>query len=101
MPQESLSVETSKVAASATVPVQARGLKWKITTALSGVVIILGICVISIVYYLTGNALQHQVDLRAAAIATTLSDASASYVSKKSVLELDALIAKYGRLDGV
>jgi HAMP domain-containing protein len=57
--------------------------------------------VIGIVYYYTGNALQKQVDLRAAAIASNLSDASAGYVSRKVSLELDALIAKYGRLDGV
>jgi HAMP domain-containing protein len=39
--------------------------------------------------------------LRSAAIATNLADAAAGYVSRKSTLELDALIAKYGRLDGV
>ncbi len=83
------------------LPFQSGGLKWKITTAFSGLLIVFGACVIAIVYVLTGNALQGQVDLRSAAIATNLSDAAAGYVSKKSTLELDALIAKYGRLDGV
>jgi HAMP domain-containing protein len=54
-----------------------------------------------IVYYFTGAALQKQVDLRASAIATNLADAAAGFVSRKSTLELDALVAKYGRLDGV
>ena len=57
--------------------------------------------VIGIVYHFTGSALQKQVDLRAAAIAANLADAAAGLVSKKSTLELDAMIAKYGRLDGV
>jgi two-component system cell cycle sensor histidine kinase/response regulator CckA len=101
MPQESLSLETSKIAKPMMLPMEHGGMKWKITGAFSGLLLALGICVISIVYYLTGNALQRQVDLRATAIATNLSDAAAGYVSKKSTLELDALIAKYGRLDGV
>jgi HAMP domain-containing protein len=57
--------------------------------------------VIGIVYLFTGNALQKQVDLRSAAIATNLADASAGFASRKGTLELDALVAKYGRLDGV
>jgi HAMP domain-containing protein len=61
----------------------------------------LGLLVIGIVYYFTANALQKQVDLRSIAIATNLSDAAAGFVSRKSILELDALVAKYGRLDGV
>ncbi len=101
MPQESLSFESSRVAKPITLPFQSGGLKWKITTAFGGVLIVLGVCVIGIVYVLTGNALQRQVDLRSAAISSNLSDAAAGYVSKKSTLELDALIAKYGRLDGV
>ena len=101
MPQESLSLETSKIAKPMTLPLQRGGMKWNITAAFSGLLLAVGVCVIGIVYYLTGNALQRQVDLRAAAISTNLSDAAAGYVSKKSVLELDALIAKYGRLDGV
>jgi two-component system, cell cycle sensor histidine kinase and response regulator CckA len=101
MPQESLSIESAKVGKPVTLPSQSGGLKWKITTAFSGLLIVLGICVIGIVYILTGNALRRQVDLRSAAIASNLSDAAAGYVAKKSTLELDALIAKYGRLDGV
>ena len=101
MPQEALPIETSKIAKPMTLPLQRGGMKWKMTSAFGGLLLALGICVIGIVYYLTGNALQRQVDLRAAAISTNLSDAAAGYVSKKSTLELDALVAKYGRLDGV
>jgi HAMP domain-containing protein len=101
MAQESLSFETSKVAKPMTLPLHRGGIKWKMTSAFSVLLLALGICVIGIVYYLTGNALQRQVDLRAAAVSTNLSDAAAGYVSKKSTLELDALIAKYGRLDGL
>ena len=101
MSQESLSLETSKIAKPVMLPMERGGMKWKITIAFSGLLLVLGLCVIGIVYYFTDSALQRQVDLRAAAISTNLSDAAAGYVSKKSTLELDALIAKYGRLDGV
>jgi HAMP domain-containing protein len=101
MAQDTVSIESSKFAKPVGDNWQKGGLKWKISTTFSGLILILGILVIGIVYYFTGNALQKQVDLRSAAIATNLADASAGYVSRKSTLELDALIAKYGRLDGV
>ena len=101
MPQESLSLENSKIAAPATPSWQGSSLRWKFVAAFGGLILLLGVCVIGIVYYLTGSALQRQVDLRSAAIAANLSDAAAGYVSRKNALELDALIAKYGRLDGV
>src|SRR5262245_33240402 len=101
MSQESLSLESSKIATPATLGWQGSSLRWKFVTAFGGLILLLGACVIGIVYYLTGNALQRQVDLRSAAIAANLSDAAAGHVSRKNALELDALIAKYGRLDGV
>jgi two-component system cell cycle sensor histidine kinase/response regulator CckA len=101
MPQESLSLETSRIGTSGTLAWYTSSLRWKFTVAFGGLILLLGLCVIGIVYYLTGNALQKQADLRAAAIAANLSDAAAGYVSRKNALELDALIAKYGRLDGV
>jgi len=101
MPQESLSLESSKVAAQAALGWHGSSLRWKFGTAFAGLILLLGAYVTGIVYYLTGNALQRQVDLRSAAIATNLSDAAAGFVSRKNALELDALIAKYGRLDGV
>ena len=101
MPQETASVESSKILKPASLNWQRGGLRWKISTTFSGLILILGLLVIGIVYYFTGNALQKQVDLRSVAIATNLSDAAAGFVSRKSTLELDALVAKYGRLDGV
>jgi HAMP domain-containing protein len=101
MPQESLSLENSKMSTPMTAPWQRTSLRWKFGAAFGGLLLVLGIFVIGIVYYLTVNALQRQVDLRSAAIATNLSDAAAGYVSRRNALELDALIAKYGRLDGV
>jgi HAMP domain-containing protein len=101
MAQESLSLDGSKVATPAPLSWHGSSLRWKFGCTFGGLILLLGICVIGIVYYITGNALQRQVDLRAAAIATNLSDAAAGHVSRKNVLELDALIAKYGRLEGV
>jgi len=50
----------------------------------------------------SGSALQRQVDLRLAAISTNLSECrGGGYVSQKNGLELDAFVAKYGRVDGV
>lgn len=101
MPQESVSVENSKIVKPINIHLQRGGLSWKISTTFSGLILILGILVIGIVYYFTVDALQKQVDLRSSALATNLADAAAGFVSRKSTLELDALVAKYGRLDGV
>ena len=103
MAQESASIEGSKFAkpVNNTVNWQRGGLRWKISVTFGGLILVLGLMVIGIVYHFTGSALQKQVDLRSAAIATNLADAAASLVSKKNTLELDAMIAKYGRLDGV
>jgi two-component system cell cycle sensor histidine kinase/response regulator CckA len=101
MSQESISLDGSKIASAASLPWKQASLKWKISSTFSVLLLVLGAFVIGIVHSLTGNALQRQVDLRATAIATNLSDAAAGHVAKRNRLELDALIAKYGRLDGV
>lgn len=101
MSQNSIAIGSSNRLTPITVPFQGSSLKRKIVAIFSGLVLVLGILVIGIVYYLTANALEKQVYLRAAALATNLSDAAAGYVSRKGLLELDALTAKYGRLDGV
>jgi HAMP domain-containing protein len=101
MPQETASAQSSKIAKPVSINWRGGGLRWKISVTFSGLILVLGLLVIGIVYYFTAHALQKQVDLRASAIATNLADAAASFVSRKSALELDALIAKYGRLDGV
>ena len=101
MSQDTATVAGSKLIKPSTTKVKRSGLKWKITSSFSGLILTLGVLVIAIVYFFTNNALQKQVDLRATAIATNLADAAAGLVSRKSTLELDALVAKYGRLDGV
>jgi len=101
MPQETASIESSKYVKQVSIGWQRGGLKWKISTTFSGLILVLGLLVIGIVYYFTGNALQRQVDLRSTALATNLADGAAGFVSRKGTLELDALVAKYGRLDGV
>ena len=101
MAQDTVSIQDSKFAKPAAEGWRKGGLKWKISSSFGGLILVLGLLVIGIVYFFTGNALQKQVDLRSAAIATNLADASAGFVSRKGTLELDALVAKYGRLDGV
>jgi methyl-accepting chemotaxis protein len=60
-----------------------------------------GILILGIVYQFAGHALRQQLDQRTLAVATNLSDATAGFVRGKNVLELNALITKYARLDGV
>lgn len=101
MAQQSAAVEGSKFINSDATKSTRGGLRWKIAYTFSGLILALGLMVIGIVYHFTDQALQRQVDLRAAAIATNLADAAAGLVSRRNSLELDALVAKYGRLDGV
>jgi HAMP domain-containing protein len=101
MADESVSLENTKVAGASLTSRRKMSLKWKIAAACGGTVLAMGVLVLGIVYYLTETALRKQVDFRSSAIATNLSDAAAAYISRRSVLELDALVAKYGRLEGV
>ena len=101
MPQNTMTMENSKFAKPSVIAGLRGGLKWKIISSFSGLILVLGVLVIGIAYYFTNAALQKQIDLRATAIAANLADAAAGLVSRKSTLELDALVAKYGRLDGV
>jgi nitrogen fixation/metabolism regulation signal transduction histidine kinase len=101
MADESVSLENTKLARAPLAGRRKMSLKWKIGAACGGTVLAMGMLVLGIVYYLTETALRKQVDFRSSAIATNLSDAAAAYISRRSVLELDALVAKYGRLQGV
>ncbi len=101
MAEESVSLENTKLVNGLPSMRRSFSLKWKIGAALGGTVLLFGILVLGVVFYLTGNALRRQMDFRSSAIATNLSDAAAPYVSRRSVLELDALVTKYGRLEGV
>jgi HAMP domain-containing protein len=101
MPQNTATVESAKFFKTEAANRPRAGLRRRITFAFSGLILVLGLLVIGIVYHFTHSTLQKQVDLRATAIATNLADAAAGFVSRKSALELDALVAKYGRLDGL
>jgi len=101
MAQETASFDGSKLGKSFAIDWKRGGLRWKIGVTFTSLILGLGVLVIGIVYHFTSNALEKQVDLRAEAIATNLADAGAGLVSRKGILELDALVAKYGRLDGV
>ena len=62
---------------------------------------LLGLFIIGVVYQLTSGALRNQLDQRALAIATNLSDAASANVVRKNVLELYGLVRKYALLQGV
>ncbi|HJU62374.1 MAG TPA: HAMP domain-containing protein [Candidatus Binatia bacterium] len=76
-------------------------LKWKIGGIYTAVMLILSILVIAAMYQLTKNMLRDQLDKRALAVATNLSDAAAGHLAGRNLLALNALARKYSLLDGV
>ena len=76
-------------------------MTWKLIIGLAALITLLGLFIISVVYQLTSGALRDQLDQRALAIATNLSDDAAANVVRKNVLELSGLVRKYALLEGV
>jgi sensor histidine kinase regulating citrate/malate metabolism len=76
-------------------------LKWKIGGIYTLVMLILSILVIAAMYQVTKNMLRDQLDKRALAVATNLSDAAAGHLVGRNLLALNALARKYSLLDGV
>ena len=76
-------------------------MTWKLTIGFAALITLLGLFIIGVVYQLTSDALRDQLDQRALAIATNLSDAASANVVSKNVLELYALVRKYALLQGV
>jgi HAMP domain-containing protein len=76
-------------------------LSWKIPCAFACMTAVLGLLVIVSVYRLTGQALRSQLDQQAVVIATNLGDGAEGYLLSQSFSDLNALIKKYARLDGV
>jgi sensor histidine kinase regulating citrate/malate metabolism len=76
-------------------------LKWKIGGTYTAVMLILSIFVIAAMYQLTKNMLRDQLDKRALAVATNLSDAAAGHLVGRNLLALHALARKYSLLDGI
>jgi HAMP domain-containing protein len=101
MTQPSVSVETRSLPMSLGGRSRRIGLMWKIMGTLTGVIVLFGLLVLGLVSHLTGKALRTQLDKRALAIVTTLSDAAGGHVIARNPLELHALITKYSLLDGV
>ena len=77
------------------------GLKWKIGGIYTGVMLILAILLIAAIYQVTRNTMRNQLDKRAMAIATNLSDAAAGHIASKNLLALHVVASKYALLDGV
>jgi HAMP domain-containing protein len=80
---------------------QGFSLRWKVTIGLVSMITLLGVFIVGVVYQLTSSALRDQLDQRALAVATNLSDAAAANVVRKNVLELSGLVRKYALLQGV
>jgi sensor histidine kinase regulating citrate/malate metabolism len=76
-------------------------LQWKIGGTYTAVMLILSIFVIAAMYQLTKNMLRDQLDKRALAVATNLSDAAAGHLVGRNLLALHALARKYSLLDGI
>jgi HAMP domain-containing protein len=76
-------------------------LKWKIGGTYAAVMLALSVIVIVAMYQLTNHMLRDQLDKRALAVATNLSDATAGHLVGKNLLSLHALLRKYSLLDGV
>ena len=77
------------------------GLEWKITGTVAAVIFIFGLLLIIIANQFMGRALRTEIDQRALAMTTNLSNAAVGHVMSKNILELYALLAKYARLNGV
>ena len=75
-------------------------LKWKIGGMYAGMILALSILVIAAVYSVSQYTLQHQLDRRALAIATNLSDAAAGHLASKNLFALHTLARKYMLLEG-
>ena len=76
-------------------------LKWKIGGCYGGIMLVVALFVLAATYQLTSNMLREQLDKRALAITTNLSDAAAAHIVGKNFLALSTLARKYTLLDGV
>jgi len=76
-------------------------LEWKIIGTVATVMLVFGLLLVILANQLIGRALRSEIDQRALAIATNLSNAAAGPVIGKNILELYALLTKYAQLQGV
>jgi two-component system, cell cycle sensor histidine kinase and response regulator CckA len=80
---------------------QRTSLVWKIMGTFLGTFLVIGVLVIVVVYRITAGLLHDQINQRAFAIATSLSDAAAGNAATKNILALHAQVSKYALLEGV
>ena len=78
-----------------TISSQGIRIEWKIIIAVVGLVFVF------IVNQLVGHVLRTQMHESAVIMTTNLSDAAASYLASKNVLQLNTTVAKYARLSRV
>jgi HAMP domain-containing protein len=76
-------------------------LKWRIAYTYGALILVLGLFVALLVYQSMSHAVRTQIERRIMAIAGDLSDAAAGLTSERELPELRALVARYGRLEGV
>jgi HAMP domain-containing protein len=101
MSRSSVSIESQSLQISVGVSTRRIGLMWKIVGTLAGVIVLFGLLIVGVVYQMTAGALRAQVDQRALAVATMLSDGAAGQVIAKNTLELNGIVTKAALLDGV
>ncbi len=76
-------------------------IRRKIIGTFLGTIMLVGLLMIFVVYFFVGRLLHEQIDQRALAIGTNLSDASSGFASTRNFLQLNALVTKYSLLQGV
>jgi HAMP domain-containing protein len=101
MSRSSVSIDSQSLQISVGVSTRRIGLMWKIVGTLAGVIVLFGLLIIGVVYQMTAGALRAQVDQRALAVATMLSDGAAGQLIARNSLELNGIVTKAALLDGV
>src|ERR1051325_4352196 len=101
MSRSSVSIESQSLQISVGVNTRRIGLIWKIVGTLAGVIVLFGLLIIGVVYQMTAGALRDQVDQRALAVATMLSDGAGGQLIARNSLELNGIVTKAALLDGV
>jgi nitrogen fixation/metabolism regulation signal transduction histidine kinase len=76
-------------------------LRWKIPIAFASVVVLVSLLILGAAGQFLAQSLRSQLDKRVSSIALNLGDASAGHLASKDALRLNALVSKYGLLDGV
>lgn len=98
-------MDQEPVALSAKVSIRAywnrARLTSKITSVVLGTLLVSGLVSMTLVYLLTRQLLNNQVDQRALGLAKNLADTASGYVAARNVLMLHAIVAKYNYQDNI